>query len=302
MPTSRAPMLGRSKTVPKFNGRSVTPSGGKKRSKPNGSILAFFKKAPSTSTVDNFNLDLDESLFIEGNEFPEVQEVVKTPTPPMDSSSFESSPETKRIFEDEGVLRFNEEPGPVKRQRVEGPPIPSPSPTTQKAKPVVRTGPFFEDSDDDDDTMARFGERCLHDVAQPAVTPSFEPYEKPDSGEPFTKSKVVVSQPISIPLHESTNIEEETEFENIEDFIDEEFPEEGEEYLERKWMEEHGGMEPGLEDTGHDDVPETRLQDTEEEIAPVLRETLTPACPICSMKFDGLTDQVRQSWSFFKRF
>lgn len=288
-------MLGRGMAAPKATSRPVTFSVGKKKSKPNGSILSFFKKASSISTVENINLDSDESLFIEDNDFPKADGLFQTPTPPMDSNSRESSPDTKRMFEDENVLRFNEEPGPVKRQRVEGPRIPSPSSTNQKANPPVRTGPFFEDSDDDDDndTIARLGERCLLDITPPQTTLLVEPCKKPNSEETFVKSEVVIAQPTSLPTDESTKTDGKAEFENIDDFIDDEFPEEGEEYIERKWMEEYGEMEPGLDDTGLDDFLENRLQDGKDDLAPIQQETLMPACPICSMSFDGLTDQVR---------
>ena len=264
------------------------------RPKPNGSILTFFKKAPSISTVANINLDLDESLFFEDDDFLKAPGVLQTPTPPKDCNSVESSPETKRISEDDDVLRFNEGPGPVKRQRVEGPPIPLPSSINKKANPPVRTGPFFEDSDDDDDddTIARLGERRLSDVARSQITPLIEPCKKPNSGKTFMKSEVVIPPLASLPTHESTNTEEKIQFDNIEDFIDDEFAEEGEEYIERKWMEEYGGMEPGLDDTGLDEFSESRPQDSEEDIATVLEETSKPICPICSMSFDGITDQV----------
>lgn len=303
MPTSRVPTLGRSVVTPKPNSRPATFFNGKSRSKPNGSILAFFKKAPSVSTVENINLDLDESLFIEDNDLPKAHGVLQTPTPPMDNNSVESSPESRRISEDEGMLRFNEELRPVKRQRVEGPPITSPSSVNQKANPAVRRGPFFEDSDDDDggDTLARFGERCLPDVAKPQISPLIEPCKQAISGETM-KSEVITSEPASLPTNESIKSKGKPDFEDIEDFIDDEFLEEGEEYIERKWMEEYGEMEPGLDDPGLNDFSETRLQDSEAEIAPVLQETTKPVCPICSMSFDGLTDQVRQSWSFFEGF
>lgn len=293
MSTSRVPTLSRSVAVPKSSSRPILLSSGKTRPKPNGSILSFFKKAPSLSTVENINLDLDESLFIEDNDFLKAQEVLQTPTPPMESNSVENSPETKRIIDDEGMLRFNEEPGPVKRRRVEGSPILSPSSTNQKVKPVMRTGPFFEDSDDEeeDHTLARFEERCPPDAAIPQ-TPLIETCEQIISDKTYIKSEVVISQPISLPRHESTKTEGKSEFEDIEDFIDE-FPEEGEEYIERKWMEEYGEMEPGLDDNGLDDFSGPRLRDSELETAPVAQETFKPVCPICSMSFDGITDQVR---------
>lgn len=292
MPTLTTPVLGRSKTVLKSNVRSSAFSGGKMRPKPNGSILTFFKKTLSTSTPYNHNLDLDESLFIEDNELPKAEEVLQIPTPPMDSISVESSPKSSGKFEDEDVLRFNEEPGAVKRQRVEGPSISSSSSTNQNAKLIVRTGPFYEDSDDDNEIIAKFEKRGLEYISQPQTTPFTESHEEPNLEDTVTQSKVVGSQYMPPLKHEPTSIEEKNGFENMEDFTDDEFPEEGEEYLERRWMEEHDGMEPDFEDAGLEDSLDTRLQDAEEEIVPVLQETLTPACPICTMSFDGLTDQV----------
>lgn len=295
MPTSRVPTLGRSVVIPKSNSRPVNFSSGKSRHKLNGSILSFFKKAPPISTLENTNLDLHESLFIEDDDFSKAQGILQTPTPPRDSESVEGSPEIKRNFEDDGMLRFNEELGSVKRQRVEGPTILSPSSKNQKENLATRKGPFFEDSDDDDEdhTIARFGERCLSNIAIPQITPLVEPHKRTVSDEAFIKSEAVIAQPISLPCHESTKTEGKSEFENIEDFIDDEFPEEGEEYIERKWMEEYGEMEPGLDDTGLDDFSEPRLPNNEVKMAPTEQETFKPVCPICSMSFDRLTDQVR---------
>lgn len=292
MPTPTTPVLGRSKTVMKSSVRSSAFSGGKTRPKPNGSILNFFKKAPYTSTPDNQNLDLDESLFIEDHELPKAQEVLQIPTPPMDHISVESSPKSSGKSEDEDVLRFNEEPGAVKRQRVEGPSIPSSSSTSQNAKPIMRTGPFFEDSDDDDETITKFGKRYPEYISKPQTTPLIESHEKPNLEDTVTQSKVICSPPMPSLKHEPTSIEGDNGFDNMEDFIDDEFPEEGEEYLERKWMEEHDGVESDFEDAGLEGSLDTKLQDVEKEMVPVVQEALTPACPICSTSFDGLTDQV----------
>ena len=215
----------------------------------------------------------------------------------MDNNSLESSPETSRNNEDENVLRFNEELGAVKRQRVEGPLISSPSLTIQASKSVVRTGPFFEDSDDDDELIPPFGTRQLEDVSSPQTLPLVESSKRERREEAVSQPEIVTSQPTLL-KYESTSNTEFNQFENIEDFIDDEFPEEGEEYLERKWMEEQGGMEPDLEDAlfedvPFEDVPDAKLQDLKEAITSAQPEPLTPACPICSMSFNGLTDQVR---------
>jgi DNA cross-link repair 1A protein len=108
----------------------------------------------------------------------------------------------------------------------------------------------------------------------------------------YTKPEVAYSQPIPPLKHEPTSIEAENGFEDMEDFIDDEFPEEGEEYLERKWMEEHGNFEPILNEAEPEDIAEPRTKFNEDDIAPVQPETLNPACPVCNRSLDGLTDQV----------
>jgi DNA cross-link repair 1A protein len=284
--------MGRSRTVVKSNGRSSVSFGGKPKPKPNGSILNFFKRAPCTSPAGG-NMDLEESLFVEDNDSPKKQEVRQIPTPPMDSCSLESSPEAGGVFEeDEHVLRYNEEPGAIKRQRVESPSPRSPSLSTQQARNVVRTGPFLEDSDDDDEAIAKFGKRCLEDDSYPQITPCVEPQKEALLEVTSTKPEVVHSQSIPALKHERTSIEEEIGFEDMEDFIDDEFPEEGEEYLERKWMEEHGKFEPIPDEIEPEDIADSRIKFNEDDKTIVQPETLNPACPVCSRSLDGLTDQV----------
>lgn len=291
MSTLTTPLLGRSKTVPKSNGRSSTFSGGKPKPKPNGSILSFFKKA-STTAPDNIKSDLYESLFVENDELPKLQEAVQIETPPMGNDSDEGFPATSRISEKETALRFNEEPGSIKRQRLESPSTPSPSSLAQKASNIVRTGPFFEDSDDDDEIMIKFGKRCLEEVSEPQSTLSIESYEKSGEEETSTKLEVASSRPIPLVTHESSKIEEEDGFEDIEDFIDDEFPEEGEEYLERRWMEEQGEIQPGIDDADAEDYSETRVRDIKDNMVQVYPEPVTPTCPLCDMSFNGLTSEV----------
>jgi DNA cross-link repair 1A protein len=287
--TLATPVLGRSKAVQKTNGRPLTFSGGKIKSKPNGSILSFFKKA-STTTPCHVQSDLYESLFVEDDESPKSQEAVQFETP-MGHDSAGSFPETSRISYKETALRFNEEPGSIKRQRIESPSIPSPSTLERNASNIMRIGPFFEDSDDDDEIMIKFGKGCQEDVAEPQSVPSIEPYKKLSVEETATKLEVARFQTIPLITHESSKIEEENGFENMED-IDDEFPEEGEEYLERRWMEEQGEIELGIDDADPEDHSKTKLRDTTDSVVQVYPEPSTPACPICEMSFDGLTSEV----------
>lgn len=292
MSTTSTPLLGRNRTISKSNSRLSAFSGGKTRAKPNGSILTFFKRAPSTTTLEKIDLDSNESLFIDDHELPQMLEISQVPTPPKDNSSIESSPETGRIFGDENELRFNEEPVSVKRQRVEGHTLPSSSSTNQQSKSIVISGPFLEDSDDDNGDTYPFGKRCIEEISRSPNMQLTELKINPNYEEALTRPDINDLQAITPFKYEPMSKAEQQELENIEDFIDE-FPEEGEEYLERKWMEENEGIESGLEQTDLESFLDAGLHDVEKEKTHAPSESLNPTCPICNMSFDGVVDQVR---------
>lgn len=85
------------------------------------------------------------------------------------------------------------------------------------------------------------------------------------------------------------------EFEGVEDFIDDEFPDDGEEFLERRWMEEQDQLGMGLEDEdekpGLPDMQEQAIPERGKKDSKISNEE-NSSCPMCGGSTTGLTDQV----------
>lgn len=81
---------------------------------------------------------------------------------------------------------------------------------------------------------------------------------------------------------EETSVDEWGKFEDIDEFPDENEDFEGEEFVERKWMEEQARLEAA------EDEPWNGFEDEEDStVAP--GEDMTAACPICNVSLDGIT-------------
>ncbi|KAK6000137.1 hypothetical protein QM012_004125 [Aureobasidium pullulans] len=208
--------------------------------KPNASILSFFKKD------DGLFVANPGSLPIKSQEVVDDVEIVEEQNP-----------------------RFNEEDGPVKRRKLS--PIESleePKPTSQLPTPVdevisapvakVSSGPFMEESDSEDE-----GNDDINPDAEP-TTIKTEPREPPS----------LIHQPTSASVADSDNF---GDFEATDDFEDDVF-DEGEEYVERLWMEqEQIKLENGEDDSFQDDPTE-------------IPEADGPTCPICSVSLAGVAE------------
>ena len=263
----------------------------KPKTKSNSSILNFFKKSESALATPNTMDVEDESLFLANNLTSNI--IHQSLTSPNDRHSIESLPENEfGKFEDKEPLRYNEEASPNKRRRVEISQVASPLCTEKVVDDAIRKGPFIEDSDDDDEiSNGLLGGMFDDDLKSndPSCEPpksNATPKEKAESGERFITSLVPQLE------QESTSVYEENDFQGIDDFIDDEFPEEGEEYLERKWMEEQRQFELGLEEDGELEAP-SEIYDDRMEGKEIRQENGSVTCPICSVGFDGLTEQVR---------
>ncbi|KAG9688394.1 DRMBL-domain-containing protein, partial [Aureobasidium melanogenum] len=208
--------------------------------KPNASILSFFKKD------DGLFVANPGSSPIKGSEVIDEVEVVEEQEP-----------------------RFNEEDGPVKRRKLS--PVDSldeSKPTSQTPTPVdelktgpvtkASSGPFMEESDSEDEV--------INDSTPDAgsMTIKTEPREPPP----------LIHQPTSASVAETENF---GDFEATDDFEDDVF-DEGEEYVERLWMEqEQIKLENGEDDSFQDDS----IEDTEAD---------APTCPICSVSLAGVAE------------
>ena len=284
------PLQGKSKIPPK---RTPTTVAGKAKGKPNGNIMSFFKRAESSGTTAKDFKEDDEPLFL--GDIPvngDAKMPLQTPTPPREESSNETTPEDVEMsLRDSPLSRYNEDGVPSKRRRTEHTPRQSSQMEETKAAPT--RGPFVDDSDSDTESM------------EPPFVTIGETSHVSESEMPLRDSPPAVGEQApgrdsvgpAVPQlkQETTSIGEVNDFDDIEDFIDDEFPEEGEEYLERRWMEEQAEFEEGLEEAGqamrHDtmDVEPGDLGDMTSVMPQAAGST---SCPICGGNTAGLNDQV----------
>lgn len=264
--------------------------------KHNGSILNFFRKAENTSAGDESPKDEYESLFLE-DETPmeKVDEPIQTPTPPRDYLSIKTSLDHSLSLPDELCSsRFNEEDGPSKRQRVEDQPVSSF--ITKAIRMGMRRGQYDEDEDEDKELLkVLLGSKKGH-VSSKNKRARISGLEFGTMGE-LRADDSADPQLVRSLRREPTTIAE-NEFKRVEDFIDDEFPEEGEEYLERKWMMEEQQFEMDSDELVEVDNDQTmKGQEDGEQRRALQGQKETSRCPICSRSFVGFTDQVRFSGS-----
>ena len=290
------PLVGKNKPAPKVSAR--TSSAGKPKSNTNGNILNFFQKAgPTTgSKKSEAVIKGEESLFLDDDDFgtgPKIGKVVQTPTPPKEYDEYEELP---GVFgwesEETETMRYNEDEIPVKRRKTEDA---SRRSTSSPSMDVgARKKPFFsrlETSDHQDmEDSAAIGikvEACnKSSVATPCAGLPLK--DKTANGAKTD------SHPIPSLKQECTSYAELNDFEGVEDFIDDEFPEEGEEYLERRWMQEQAELEMGLEedDEGTPSDGKAIKEEAEVETEIVMHNEEETSCPICSASLTGISDQV----------
>lgn len=235
------PTIGRQ--GPTGRSKPITPA--KPRGKPNSSILSFFKKA-------------EDSLFVVGETVRDEEEEVE-----KEETRFnESENSTKK-------RKFDES-----RSTAEPPPKPA----------EKKIGPFVEESDSEDDEQEQpeavipTGLRLEEDFVQAEGDVHAEkPLDQPVT-HPLEQSLAILpEQSLANPLDQSPPnppqlIKQETsyagdpdEFAGIEDF-DEDLFEQGDEFMERRYMEE-----------------QTKLEEEQDDIA--------PGCPICGINLTGLDEQ-----------
>ena len=286
MPAS-TPLQAKMKTPAK---KTPTMGAGKVKGKPNGNIMSFFKRAESSGATVTESKDEDELLFLEDSPVKGGADMpLQTPTPPREEPSIGAWPEDAEMESVDSLIpRYNEIEAPSKRRRTDE------TPRQELPVKVSSKGPFADDSDSDgelvklpnlsDDKTADNDEYCGPMVKN--TTPHNE-------RQPSEKDEVCIAVPSL--QRETTSVGEVNEFDGIEDFIDDEFPEEGEEYLERRWMEEQAEFEAGLEDEDQameDDTVELKSNNIEDTNGIMPQDTASSSCPICGGDTAGMNDQV----------
>ncbi|RMY79203.1 hypothetical protein D0863_00220 [Hortaea werneckii] len=288
---SSVPTLGRQ--GPTGNAKKTGPvAKAKPQGKGNSSILSFFKKADNTA-------EEDLGLFVEdkkarGRATPEPVERQAT------------SPGEEEQDEAEGD-RFNESGSSVKRRRIEAreedgedeaslfgeSPVKSSQPVAEP-----RSGPFMEESDSEQEEEQP--EAVIPIAKEPETLVDHghlaKDHRREEQAEAVAEPMVeeVASPPALVKQETSYNadLEDFEDFEGIEGDFDEDAFEGGDEFMERRYMEEQARLE-SLENDGKvfDSLQsgrgnQSRPDENEEPTA-----NAGPSCPICSASLVGVNEQ-----------
>lgn len=269
---------------------------GKGKGKPNGNIMSFFKKAESSGVTVIDAKEEYEGLFLGDSPVKGGANMpLQTPTPPREEPSVGVWPEEVEMESaDSQFARYNETVMPSKRRRTDD--TPTQSPPIESTKPGLIRGPFIDESDSDDEsvklpslcTLQAKGQEKDCETAVRATTPVKE-------RQLLGKTPICIEAPNL--KQETTSIGEVNDFDGIEDFIEDEFPEEGEEYLERRWMEEQAEFEEGLEEEGQameDCAIDVESRAPRDDVGIMPQDAGSSSCPICGGNTTGLNDQVRE--------
>ncbi|KAL8644918.1 MAG: hypothetical protein Q9226_007530, partial [Calogaya cf. arnoldii] len=297
-PRTSMPLLGRSKTTPKANIKTTGSAGGKASGKSNSSILSFFKKADVSPAKAKLKQEEEEeeSLFIDDGEVDiSPKGITQTPTPPRDQDlGKDRSLQVEHTMSPDSSMRYNEVDVPNKRRRISMEQLDGP---TIRSDMNVTSDPLAEQYE----TTAK----SWNGVKEEAVAPSEELDDTPrftneDISASTAKGGIGVTSKLPTPTttvptlrREPTSRGTGLEYDDNEDFIDDEYPE-GEEYLERRWMEEQADLEIGLDDENHPLDMSTEVDQAKEQGVTSNTEAETsPSCPMCGGSFGTLSEHDR---------
>lgn len=293
----RLPTIGRGSTNPK---RSSVNGNSKAKGKPNGSILSFFKKADDEPT---------DELFVQSkNGFGLRKESS------ADRNTHEGIGAAEDGMEED---RYNENGGSVKRRKLSGTdediqaaseetpvgaqraPVTIPGgctpPPPDAAKPAKLAGPFVEESDsENDEDVPQVPVKASRKKTPPAVPEDPDMQAEEPEQEPEVKKETKPDTPDDNTDMRPTLSRAGTSYGDIADFADyeasgdfeDDIYDEGEEFVERRWMEEQARLE--AEDGG--DVIDEEGQAIKLEEMPTT-DADAPTCPICSIGLGGVSDQ-----------
>ena len=286
------------------------PSSGKAQSKANGSILNFFKKS-----------EADNGLFLGGkvggpsNFLSEAESNVEL--------YIDDEAEAKQNIAD-GISRYNESGASVKRRKTEdgealavrdgAASIPPPTESKVDAegndkehlgqssaktdtRNARKSGPFVDDSDSEDDTPVATRRSIVINTNPPKTAEAniSEADQQSDSKSHKPEMPIPEKPPPELKREETSygDVDGFDDFEGLEDFEFDEFPAEGEEYLERRWAEEQRRLEMTEEGFDEDD-----REASEDKMRPEAGAGGNPdvqssvaTCPICGASFKGISEQ-----------
>ena len=283
---------------------------GKTPIKANGNILNFFKKAEGsnglflggrTGGLSDLpaNVETDMELYTEG-----VAETTQD--------------------DEHDIARYNESGAPVKRRKFDEPKDSAttdgtactPPPPETKLDPEENTeantnhalinkdgqtarksGPFLLDDSDSEDEKPAVACNSIVVNSNPPKTVEANAVQLPHrSSRPHEQLEPSRSvEPVPKLKKEETSyggVDGFDDFEGMEDFEDDEFPYEGEEYVERRLMEEQRQleMEEGLmEEERGSSEDDTKTMNEDSGTHDMQPSAAT--CPICGAGFEGVSDQ-----------
>jgi len=288
------PVIGRQGPTSSAKKPAAVPKG---KDKANGNIMSFFKKS-----------EQDVGLFVEDTQ------AVRTPQ--VDSMPDEVEKTTLENEDSSENVRFHENSGSVKRRRtdseqaidVQNTPSgqqpsgqqPSGQQPSDRSSAVDQTtssrhGPFFEESDSEQDEERPEALIGMHDNTDETdgethgsshihleLTSHQESVELGDSEVTATENQTVNRPSL---LKEETSydagLNEFKDFDDMEDF-DEDLFEGGDEYMERRYMEEQAQLEEDEKDYEVLPPDEGQGQAAQQD---------APSCPICGASLAGISEQ-----------
>ena len=296
-PNTPMPLLGRSKTTPKANVKAATTIGSRSSGKSNSSILSFFKKAEQ-SPAKVADEQEEESLFIDdGDVGIETEGLTQTPTPPRDHDfGKDLAGQLRCSAVEEGSRRYNEVDVPNKRRRISMD-ASTPDPNVRSDMHVVNDL-SADRSEIEEEPLFSIKEQPPSRAEEPSdmmalqnedITANVNDARARGEGVDTTAQLPTSTNSIPTPKREPTSRGTGLDYDDNE-FIEDEYIE-GEEYLERKWMEKQADLELGLED-------DEKMLDIYNEIDPAKEDGIvvnagpeTSSCPICGGSFGNLSEQ-----------
>ncbi|KAF2270341.1 DNA cross-link repair protein pso2/snm1 [Lojkania enalia] len=284
---------------------SANGSKGKPRATPNGNIMAFFKKAQ----------EQNNRLFMAEQRANNNIVLEQGDNEPVGWHNDSVYVDIENSATNNSENRFNEVGGSIKRRRIGEDVIPrvcspplsdngialgSCDPSVDLAAQVMngrrKAGPFVDDSDSEAEEMATPIQRTVPSTSQ--ISSSGSPPADSLQSNVFNNPKETLAPARDESPHlndESTTHTDAQYFDEFEGLEDEDFPD-GEEYDERRWMEEQQRLE--MAEAGiDDDLEDTNILNmlpTEENSdggACNINSQATASCPICEVSFGGLDDQ-----------
>lgn len=263
----------------------------------NGNIMAFFKKAE----------DINNRIFL--------QERGSNPTIELDDTEEDvgwSDEMTNGVMasRNEDEARYNENGGSNKKRKLSeelavpacSPPPPeavnapvaeaSSSKAPELSKPRTKSGPFVDDSDDDEEETGLLISRKGTIKQEPTEeSPSSKPLEDPSVVDDIILT--VDHAPPALKIEETSQLGRD-EFDGVE--LEDDDLLEGEEYDERRWMNEQRKLEmeaAGFEGDPDDfDAPPLFTDESiDENTNNATDNDASPTCPLCGSSLKLLTEQ-----------